>query len=274
MGQIQKTIFISYRWTNAYIALAIYQDLRDHGYDVFIDYESIKSGDFEQAIIENIKARAHFIVLLTPSALDRCDEPGDWLRREIEFAMRFKRNIVPIMMEGFKFSDPNIDKHLTGKLELLKKYQALEVPMNLRYFKYAMIELRDHFLNVELDTVLHPPSITAQKITIKLKAAADKAEQIEQKELTAQEWFEQGFTFQQSNKIDEAIHCYTEAIQLKPDLTEAYNNRGIMHGQKGDFDIAIADFDKAIKLKPDFALPYNNRGLAFKHIDNLDDAIA
>ena len=41
------------------------------GYDVFFDYLSIESGDFEKIIIENIKARAHFIVIFTPSALEQ-----------------------------------------------------------------------------------------------------------------------------------------------------------------------------------------------------------
>jgi hypothetical protein len=42
---------------------------------VFIDYSGIASGDFEQVILENINARAHFLVLLTPSALERCGDP-------------------------------------------------------------------------------------------------------------------------------------------------------------------------------------------------------
>jgi hypothetical protein len=43
--------------------------------------------DFEHVILGNIKAPAHFLVVLTPSALERCDEPADWLRREIETAL-------------------------------------------------------------------------------------------------------------------------------------------------------------------------------------------
>ena len=61
-ARIEKTVFISYRRTDFPWALSIYQDLTHHNYDVFLDYKSIPSGDFEQAIIENIKSRAHFIV--------------------------------------------------------------------------------------------------------------------------------------------------------------------------------------------------------------------
>jgi hypothetical protein len=106
MARVEKTVFISYRRTNAPWALAIFQNLNNNGYDVFFDYEGIASGDFEGVILGNIKARAHFIVLLTPSALERCNEPTDWLRREIETALASKRNIVPLMLEGFDFGTP------------------------------------------------------------------------------------------------------------------------------------------------------------------------
>ena len=87
MERIEKTVFLSYRRTNIPWALAIFQNLTHHGYDVFFDYNGIASGDFERVILGNINARAHFLVLLTPSALERCGDPADWLRREIETAL-------------------------------------------------------------------------------------------------------------------------------------------------------------------------------------------
>src|SRR4051812_22688676 len=98
MGRIEKTVFLSYRRTDIPWALAIFKDLTHHGYDVFFDFNGIASGDFERVILENITARAHFLVLLTPSSLERCDDPADWLRREIESALANKRNVVPLMM--------------------------------------------------------------------------------------------------------------------------------------------------------------------------------
>src|SRR4051794_37544316 len=106
MGRIEKTVFISYRRTNTSWALAIFQNLTHNGYDVFLDFNGIASGDFERVILSNINARSHFLVLLTPSALERCNDPRDWLRREIENALETRRNIVPLMLEGFDFSTP------------------------------------------------------------------------------------------------------------------------------------------------------------------------
>src|SRR3954467_672491 len=101
MERIEKTVFISYRRTNIPWALALFQNLTQHGYDVFFDYHGIARGDFERVILGNILARAHFLVLLTPSALERCGEPADWLRREMETALASQRHIVPVMLEGF-----------------------------------------------------------------------------------------------------------------------------------------------------------------------------
>jgi hypothetical protein len=101
MARIEKTVFISYRRTDEPWALAVFGDLTQHGYDVFVDYDGLASGNFETAILENIKARAHFLVLLTPTALERCGDPKDWMRREIEAALDSQRNIVPLMLESF-----------------------------------------------------------------------------------------------------------------------------------------------------------------------------
>jgi hypothetical protein len=125
MERVEKTAFVSYRRTNMSWALAISQNLTHHGYDVFFDYNGIASGDFERVILENIKARAHFLIVLTPSALERCDDAADWLRREIETALASQRNIVPLMLEGLDFGTPKIASKLTGRLAELKHYNGL-----------------------------------------------------------------------------------------------------------------------------------------------------
>jgi hypothetical protein len=95
MERFDKTVFISYRRLATPWAHAILYALERHGYDVFIDFK-IASGDFEEAIFANIKARAHFLPLLTPTALGRCGDPADLFRREIDTAIAERRNIVPI----------------------------------------------------------------------------------------------------------------------------------------------------------------------------------
>ena len=173
MAREQKTIFISYRRTDVSWALLVYHYLTAKGYDVFFDYTSIPSGDFEQIIISNIKARAHFLVVLTPTALDRCSNPDDWLRREIETAIREKRNIIPMFFDEFRFETPSVAKSLTGQLATLEKYNGLEVPAS--YFDAAMQRLCDRYLDVALDAVLQPVSEEVQKVVKVQQIAANQA---------------------------------------------------------------------------------------------------
>jgi hypothetical protein len=224
MGRIEKTVFVSYRRTNAPWALAIYQDLTQHGYDVFYDYKGIGSGNFESVILENIRARAHFLVLLTPSALQRCDEPGDWLRREIETALDSQRNIIPLMLEGFDFSTPAIVDQLRDKLAALKRYNALKVPVD--YFSEAMKRLREGYLNVPLEAVLHPASGFALQAARDQQAALRTAPTVHDRELAAQQWYEQGVSADLKGDRDAALRGFNEAIRLEPDFADAHKMRG------------------------------------------------
>ena len=173
MASIEKTVFISYRRKDSYEALAVYQYLTSQQYDVFLDYTSIPSGDFEQIIVSNIKARAHFILILTPTALDRCSEPGDWLRGEIETAIDEKRNIIPLFFDDFSFNASGVAEKLTGKLGAIRHYNGLDIPAG--YFTEAMERLSEKYLNVPLDAVLHPVSTEVRKVVEDRQIAASQA---------------------------------------------------------------------------------------------------
>jgi hypothetical protein len=209
MARIEKTVFISYRRSDVSWALAIFQSLTQHGYDVFFDFTGIGSGDFEGVILENITARAHFLILLTPSALERCSEPGDWLRREIEVAMSMGRNIVPLMFQGFDFGAAETAGRLTGKLAGLNRYNGLRV--YAEYFTEAMDRLRRIYLNVPVDAVMHPASQSAQEAAKDDQVAARTAPQVQEQELTAQELFQRGWKAADSKDDAEAVKWFRKA---------------------------------------------------------------
>jgi hypothetical protein len=50
------------------------------------------------------------------------------LRREIETALTNRRNIVPVLLDGFEFGSPRIANQLTGALAALKHYNGLSIP--------------------------------------------------------------------------------------------------------------------------------------------------
>lgn len=180
-GRIEKTVFICYRRPAIAWAQLIFQNPTHHGYDVFFDFRGIASGGFEEIIFESIRARAHFLVLLTPSALERCSDPAGLFLREIETAIDNQRNIVPIMLENFDFSAPRIDNELGDSIAVPKRYNGL--PIYAAYVEEAMNRLRDNYLNVQLSMMLHPVSPSADQAAREDRAAAAKAPAVTEKEL-------------------------------------------------------------------------------------------
>ena len=154
MAAPPPTVFLSYRRSvSSFIARSIFQDLHQHGYDVFLDVENIDSGQFETIILAQIAARAHFLVILTPGTLGGCQEPDDWLRREIEYAMELRRNIVPILVNDFRF-DENARAFLPGRLRDLPHYNGLGLPHD--FFNAAMERLRTRFLTQPVQGSITP----------------------------------------------------------------------------------------------------------------------
>ena len=257
---IENSVFISYRRTNIFHARAIFQDLRANGYDVFMDYESINSGSFSQIILNQIKARAHFIVILTPSALERCINPNDWLRREIETAIDEKRNIVPLMFDGFDWRD--VDKYLVGKMSVLNGYNSLKIPSE--YFDEAMNRLRTRFLNIDVTAVIHPtPQADEAQVAQAVQNAVNQPA-VTENQLSATEYAERAYQHQLARRFDEAIRAYTEAIRLNPQDATVYYNRGNAYFYKKDYDHAIADYDRALQLNPNHPVAKLNREVALQ----------
>jgi len=270
--QTHNTVFISYRRSvSAYIARAIYYDLKQNGYDVFMDVESIDSGQFDTIILRQIEARAHFLIICTPGTFERVTESGDWLRREIEYALDNGRNIVPIITADFKFAKET-NALLTGKLADLPRYNAVNAPHD--YFEEAMTRLRTRFLKLPVGVSITPtPAIDRSAVAAK-QAQVESQPKPTVKELSAEEYITRGIANYDKADYDAAIADYSEAIRLNPQYATAYNNRGLARQAKGDLDGALADYNEAIRLNPQYANAYNNRGLARQAKSDLDDAIA
>ncbi|KAB2855471.1 MAG: TIR domain-containing protein, partial [Anaerolineae bacterium] len=95
-----NSVFINYRRSvSAYLAQLVWRELTDAGIDAFYDIESIHAGQFDQIILNQIAARPYFMPILSPGTLERCQDPGDWVLREMQEALRLKRVIVPLVTE-------------------------------------------------------------------------------------------------------------------------------------------------------------------------------
>ena len=183
-------VFISYRRDVAgFMALALWQHLDSAGVDGFSDIASIQTAQFDTVILNQIEARPYFVLLLTPGTLNRCVDPSDWLRREIEHALKTERRIVPVHTPEFDFDD--FEQYLpltTGRK--LAVWNALELP--LKYFEYAAAESVDKRLQ-PVDDVEVTPTPEADRVEVeRVVAKTAAAPAVPQSTLTAQEHLERG----------------------------------------------------------------------------------
>ena len=76
-----------------------------------------------------------------------------------------------------------------------------------------------------------------------------------------------------NSSYEEAVAEYSKAIELVPDLADAYGKRGNAYANGGDDESAIADFTKAIELDPSGAEAYINRAHSYRRKKRTEDAI-
>jgi predicted O-linked N-acetylglucosamine transferase (SPINDLY family) len=75
-------------------------------------------------------------------------------------------------------------------------------------------------------------------------------------------------------RLDEAVACYRRALELKPNLPEAHSNLGSVLKNQGHLDEAVAYHRRALHLKPDYAEAHSNLGNALQAQGKMDEAIA
>ena len=64
-----------------------------------------------------------------------------------------------------------------------------------------------------------------------------------------------------------------KAIELNPDIVQAYANLVNAYLQKEDVDKAIETGEKLVQMAPDFALAHNNLAFAYYCRDEYDKAL-
>ncbi len=116
--------FISYRHKGGkFAAQAIRASLQAHrGLNVFVDVNEVRPGPFDEALLTKIEAAPNFILVLSEDSLERCQNEGDWLRREIVHALKHGRHIIPVLLDGFEM--PKAES-LPADIRELTRWQAV-----------------------------------------------------------------------------------------------------------------------------------------------------
>lgn len=112
-------IFISYRRKGGFgVARHLYDLLRHDGYSVSFDLDTLRNGNFDTQLLERIKECKDFILVLNEGALDRSVDPNfdrnnDWMRRELTVALAENKNVIPVMLPGFKGFPENLPEDIS-----------------------------------------------------------------------------------------------------------------------------------------------------------------
>ncbi|MBF0127212.1 MAG: tetratricopeptide repeat protein [Magnetococcales bacterium] len=61
-------------------------------------------------------------------------------------------------------------------------------------------------------------------------------------------------------ELEQAGHCWRQALRLKPDSAEIHNNLGNLHRERQHPEQAVACYRRALRLKPDHLETYHNLG--------------
>lgn len=154
---MEKTldVFVSYRRSNgSQLASLLKVHLQLRGFSVFIDVERLEAGKFDNNLLNSIRQARHFILVLTPRALDRCIEDSeckDWVHREIVAALTSNCNIIPIIDN---FAWPETEK-LPEDMRTVCHFNGVRW---IHDYQDACVDKLERFMRGEREAALNPRS--------------------------------------------------------------------------------------------------------------------
>jgi tetratricopeptide (TPR) repeat protein len=98
-------------------------------------------------------------------------------------------------------------------------------------------------------------------------------QQVEQHPESAAAHFNLGLAYTQRGLADSAEQHYRKALELEPDLVEAWVNLGGVLLLKWDFKGSIAANEEALKRKGDLLLAHYNIGQAFLYLGDAEGVV-
>ncbi len=86
-------------------------------------------------------------------------------------------------------------------------------------------------------------------------------------------WLLLGNVLNNLQRYQEALASYDQALELKPDKDQAWNNRGNVLDDLQRYQEALASYDKALELNPDDDRAWYNRGNVLRKLQRYEEAI-
>ncbi len=87
-------------------------------------------------------------------------------------------------------------------------------------------------------------------------------------------WYVKAYSLYKLRRYEEAIAAYDRVTQLNPEDANAWYYRGWMLGELKRYEEAIGSYDKALEIEPDFHECWFSRGNALHNLQRYEEAIA
>lgn len=160
-------IFISYRRQGgAEKARPLKSELERRGYRVFLDFDELKDGVFDQRIMNAIDEAPIFLIILSANSLDRCCNDDDWVRKEIEYAVEKKKHFVPINPnKEFNGFPANVPENVKAGLGL---HQFSHID-----FEQLFMASIDKMVSERIEPIIKKSSTPLQGALVRIEADLD-----------------------------------------------------------------------------------------------------
>ena len=173
---MDNNIFISYRRdTGSILARLVYDRITiQKRWHAFLDVEELAAGDFRRAIQEKMRSCDIFILILSKNSLDRCSDPQDNVRLEIETAREENLAFIPITSEDFEWP-----QKMPEGLEYVKDCNA--VPYIQVYSQSFFERLYEFIKDIRKKNNTAARHEAAAAMKEKVKAAAETRQTLKKK---------------------------------------------------------------------------------------------
>ena len=243
-------IFISYRRNGGdMVSARLYDSLREKKYRVFQDEKEMGACLFDERLRQVISQSKDFVLVLTPGALDRCGDPEDWVRKEIEWAQISGCNIIPVRTQSFVFPE--------GMPAHIKKLDMHNGPMIVAsHWESFVVQLTKYFKTKHFPWKRVAGVCAAAVVCCVLGAAVLKFNmpvqyaQLRSMAMSAEDALERGKISKKNQEIDVALAYFNAAVgkgsaDAANLLADMYYNADNV---KQDYTLALEYYLKAAEL--------------------------
>lgn len=193
--------------------------------------------------MKNIAARIlaiSFLAVLFFPALGLGQEEGDEMAQLAGRVLDFEKK--PIAQVEIELKHQGTGQALSTKTNKKGEFTF----RRLFSGKYSLTSVKEGYKSIYQEVELEAGA--SRMVEIALAKELSEEQKNRQEALAL---FQNGVSLAQENKIDEAIEAFRKAVELKPDLAEAYINLGLLFFRQDKTDEAEKALLKALELKPE-----------------------